>query len=203
MSTKKEAPTSRAEQKQQTRQRILQAAGRGFRQGGFGGVGVDGLAKEAGVTSGAFYVHFDSKAAALRAAMGQGMSELQNGVRQCQETYGAAWWPVFVRFYLGAKRACSLAESCALQSLVPEIARSDAPSRTAFEAELQDLAHTIVSGPSSADAPQSLDAAWAALAILTGAVTFTRAVNNPALALSIAAAAERMLLPSHPASTPG
>ena len=36
---------SRSEQKVQTRQRILEAAGRVFRKGGFDGVGVDGLAK--------------------------------------------------------------------------------------------------------------------------------------------------------------
>ena len=44
---------SRSEKKQETRQRILDAAGRGFRKGGYDGIGVDGLAKQAGVTSGA------------------------------------------------------------------------------------------------------------------------------------------------------
>ena len=62
----------REEQKKLTRQRIVDAAGRGFRRGGYGGIGVDGLAKEAGMTSGAFYVHFDSKKAAFRESMLQG-----------------------------------------------------------------------------------------------------------------------------------
>ena len=79
-------PTTRTEQKQQTRQRILDAAGRGFRKGGFGGIGVDGLAKEAGVTSGAFYVHFDSKATAFRESVVKGMSDLKDGVRHFQTT---------------------------------------------------------------------------------------------------------------------
>ena len=83
---------SRTKQKLQTRQRILEAAGRGFRKGGFGGVGVDGLAKEAGVTSGAFYVHFDSKAEAFREAVAQGMSDLKDGVRHFQTTHGSTWW---------------------------------------------------------------------------------------------------------------
>jgi AcrR family transcriptional regulator len=67
---------SRSEQKEQTRQRILEAAGRSFRKGGFGGIGVDGLAKEAGLTSGAFYVHFGSKAEAFRESVQQGMADL-------------------------------------------------------------------------------------------------------------------------------
>ena len=48
------------------RERLVEAAGRGFRTGGFGGAGVDALAKGAGLTSGAFYAHFDSKAEAFR-----------------------------------------------------------------------------------------------------------------------------------------
>src|SRR3989338_5149506 len=114
-------PMSRSEQKLLTRQRILEAAGRGFRKGGFGGAGVDGLAKEAGVTSGAFYVHFDSKAAAFREAVVIGMQELKDGVRHFQAQHGQDWWPTFVRFYLGSKRRSELVDSCALQSLAPEM----------------------------------------------------------------------------------
>lgn len=187
---------SRSEQKLQTRQRILDAAGRGFRKGGFGGVGVDGLAKEAGVTSGAFYVHFDSKATAFRESVAQGMLDLKNGVRDYQTTYGRTWWSEFVRFYLGAKRKCELSESCALQSLPTEVARSDASSRAAFEAELLDVAAVVASGPASNDAPPDVDAAMAALATLVGAVTLARAVDDSSAAERIAAAAERILLPT-------
>lgn len=186
---------SRSEKKLHTRQQILAAAGRGFRKGGFGGAGVDGLAKEAGVTSGAFYVHFDSKAAAFRESVVQGMSDLKDAVRHFQTTYGRTWWREFVRFYLGAKRKCELPESCALQSLAPEVARSDASSRAAFEVELLEVAAAIASGPPSDDAPSDVDAAWAAMATLVGAVTFARAVNDPEAADRIAAAAERALLP--------
>jgi TetR/AcrR family transcriptional regulator, transcriptional repressor for nem operon len=185
---------SRSEQKQQTRQRILHAAGRCFRKGGFGGVGVDGLAKEAGVTSGAFYSHFDSKATAFRESVSQGMTELKDGVTHFQTEHGAAWWPEFVGFYLGVKRKCELPESCALQSLSPEIARSDAASRAEFESELLSVAVTVASGPSSANAPSDVGEAMAALAVLIGAVTLARAVASPTVAEQIALAAERSLL---------
>eukprot|EP01035_Chromulina_nebulosa_P064375 gene64375-88041_t len=62
--------------KEQTRERILAAAGGCFRRAGYAGIGVDGLAKEAGVTSGAFYAHFGSKRAAFEAALAGGMQEL-------------------------------------------------------------------------------------------------------------------------------
>ena len=187
---------SRTEKKVQTRQRILDAAGRGFRKGGFGGVGVDGLAKEAGVTSGAFYVHFESKAAAFRESIIQGVSDVNRAIRQLQTEHGEAWWPTFVRFYLGTKRTCDLSESCGLQSLTPEVARSDVTSRAAFETELLKVAITIAAGPVSTDTPSDVESAWIALATLIGAVTLARAVNDPTLAEKIAAAAERALLPS-------
>lgn len=187
---------SRSEQKLQTRQRILEAAGRGFRKGGFGGIGVDGLAKEAGVTSGAFYTHFDSKAAAFRESVGQGMADLKHGVRHFQASYGATWWTEFVRFYLGAKRKCELPESCALQSLAPEVARSDATARAEFEAELLEVAHLVASGPAATDTPSNVGAALVALATLAGAVTLARAVSDMAVAEQIAGATERVLLPT-------
>src|SRR5690348_15709591 len=45
----------------ETHQRILDAAGRLFRQNGIDGVGVDAVMREAGLTHGGFYAHFASK----------------------------------------------------------------------------------------------------------------------------------------------
>jgi TetR/AcrR family transcriptional regulator, transcriptional repressor for nem operon len=185
---------SRIEQKQQTRQRILEAAGRSFRKAGYGGVGVDGLAKEAGMTSGAFYVHFDSKAQAFRDSVAQGMAELAGGVQYYQAQHGRAWWPEFVRFYLSAKRTCDLSESCTLQSMPAEVARADGASRAAFETGLRTVAQAIIDGPVSPRAPRDMDSACAALATLVGAVTLARAVESSAMATQIAAATQRALL---------
>ena len=55
--------------KEETRKKIVMAASRGFRKHGYGGIGVDGLAKSAGVTSGAFYAHLGSKEGAFNTAL--------------------------------------------------------------------------------------------------------------------------------------
>ena len=47
--------------KQATRQRILEAAGRRFKQDGIDGAGVAAVMSDAGLTNGAFYAHFSSK----------------------------------------------------------------------------------------------------------------------------------------------
>src|SRR5829696_548689 len=49
------------DQKQATRQRILEAAGRRFKQDGIDGAGVAAVMSDAGLTNGAFYAHFKSK----------------------------------------------------------------------------------------------------------------------------------------------
>ena len=51
--------------KETTRRKVTEAAGRKFRKHGYAGVGIDALAKAAGVTSGAIYGHFGSKVKAL------------------------------------------------------------------------------------------------------------------------------------------
>ncbi len=185
---------SRQEQKAQTRGRILEAAGRSFRRSGYGGVGVDGLAKAAGVTSGAFYVHFGSKQEAFRAAVEGGLADLDAGVRYFQQSFADTWWERFVRFYLTDKRSCDLGESCSLQSLAPEVARAGEEDRAVFEAGLGAVARTVVDGPASPDKPQRLESALAALAMLVGAVSLGRAMATEPAAEQVADAIARVLL---------
>jgi AcrR family transcriptional regulator len=178
----------RTEQKRQTRQKIIEAAGRGFRRGGFGGAGVDGMAKEAGVTSGAFYVHFRSKSDAFVAAIEHGLEELRSGIVYFQRSFGERWWSEFVRYYLSEKRSCDLANTCALQSLSSEVARGSADDRAAFERGAAEVVQVMLDGPVSAGAPRSGVEAWLALSQLVGGVTMARAIEDPALANEIALA---------------
>jgi len=49
------------ERKQETRRRIIQTAGRGFKRDGIEGSGIATLMSDAGLTNGAFCAHFASK----------------------------------------------------------------------------------------------------------------------------------------------
>lgn len=190
----------RAGQKEESRARILASAGRGFRSRGYGALGVDGLAKEAGVTHGAFYAHFKSKAAAFREAVATGMHDLRTGIERTRET-GPGWRERFVDFYLGDRRTCDLAESCALQSLTGEVARADDDVREAYEAELRGVIEAAAAGmPSATEADRHADAT-ALLALLAGGVSMARAVKDPVMGEAIAAAVRRAasLLEAHAA----
>ena len=49
------------QQAEKNRERVLDVAGRLFREKGFNGIGVDDLMKGAGLTHGGFYANFKSK----------------------------------------------------------------------------------------------------------------------------------------------
>lgn len=179
--------------KEQTREKIITAAGRCFRKGGYGGIGVDGLAKEAGVTSGAFYGHFDSKKSAFKAAIVAGLNDVRLAITHLQEQYGESWWEEFAKIYLNQKRTCDLTESCALQSLTPEVGRSDEAIRGTFETELLKIVE-IANRETTQISDQSVnEKTWANLAMLIGGVTLARAVNDVKLSDEIAIAIQNVM----------
>ena len=180
--------------KQDAKVRILAAVGRGFRKRGYGGIGVDGLAREAEVTSGALYGHFPSKEAAFKEAVVAGIDELRVAIEALRAEHGRKWIEVFVAFYLGQKRICDLSESCALQSLTPEVQRSDSATKAAFESQMGLVARAVADGLSGANAANRLERAWALLAVLSGGVTLARAVQDPSVSDAIAAAVRRAAL---------
>lgn len=163
----------RAAQKEESRARILASAGRGFRAHGYGGLGVDGLAREAGVTSGAFYGHFASKAAAFREAVAAGMVQLRQGIEALRQSAGRGWRQAFIDFYLTERVTCDAGESCALQSLTGDVARAGPDARAAYTAALREVIAAADGG--------SRAQAIATLALLSGGVSMARAVDDPEL----------------------
>ncbi len=177
--------------KEESRARILASAARGFRKNGFGAAGVDGLVKEAGVTSGAFYAHFDSKATAFREAVSAGMEDLLLGVERMREALGSGWREGFIDFYLGDRRTCDLAESCALQSLTGEVARADDAVRAEYERQFRRVIDAVAAGLEPDSDDDGRGRAIALLAILVGGVSMARAVKDASLAEEVADSVRR------------
>lgn len=185
-----------AEHKKETRARILDAAAQLFRKQGYGGLGVDGLAKAAGVTNGAFYGHFKSKNEAFRTTVLEGLEELRLGVVGLKMKEGKRWLKAFVEYYLGPKRTCDLGRSCALPSLSAEVMRADGETRSAYERELRRIVEEVAAGLPHQSNSAEEDRAIALLALLSGGVTLARAVSDPVfserIGWAVAEAAEAM-----------
>lgn len=176
--------------KEEARTRLVAAMGRGFRRRGYGGIGVDGLAKEAEVTSGAFYGHFPSKESAFKAVVISGIDNLRVGIETFRMEKGDGWLEAFIDFYLGYKRTCDLADTCALQSLAPEVVRADSDIKIAFQMQMNSVAEAVADGLDHLPSSERLNRAWALLALLSGAVTIARALNDQVASDFIAQAAK-------------
>lgn len=174
-----------------SRRRIVEAAGRAFRKHGLGGVGVDGLAEGADLTSGAFYFHFASKMDAFVESVKVGLEDLKRGVEDFQATEGASWLSAFASFYMGSRRTCDLGEGCALPSLSAEVERAGDGARSAYEAKLREVSNAVAQGLTGNASLSSREQAWVLLAMLSGGVTMARAVEDPALSEEIAAAVRK------------
>jgi len=173
--------------KAETRDRILSAAERAFSIHGYDGVGVDGLAAQAGITSGAFYGHFRSKAEVFRAAAVAGLQRLRGGIVQFHAQPDRPWVRPFMQHYLAPPFRQGLEGGCALPSLSAEVARSDPGTRACYEAEMLRLVDTLAASLPNA----SLTArrrAWAMMALLAGGATLARSVEDAGVAAEIAAA---------------
>ena len=90
-----------AAHKQATRHRILETAGRLFKQHGIDGTGIATLMAEAGLTNGAFYAHFRSKDELVAAVIAEEL-RAQADAFTCLAP-GAEGMAALVRSYLSAR----------------------------------------------------------------------------------------------------
>lgn len=171
-----------------TKERILDAAARGFRTKGYSGIGIDTLAKEAGVTSGAFYGHFRSKEDAFLESVVAGLTEFRVGIGKFQSDRGKNWITALVDYYFGKKHRDNLEKGCALPIFSPEVIRADERVRFAYQTELVKLHEAIAAGLTIGDEIKNHDRAWILMSLLVGGVTLSRAVRDENLADLIAAA---------------
>lgn len=162
-------------QKAQIRADILDAAGQGFREMGYGGLGIDGLAKRSGVTSGAFYSHFASKQQAFNEVVDAGLGDYADAVQQFKTEHGDQWPQAFLNYYLGKEHVKNLACSCAVPGLSAEVMRSDVETKKIYEKQMTNIAGNIADGLEQDDA----DNTWALIGLLAGSVMMARCVSSP------------------------
>lgn len=172
--------------KEETRQKILVAAGQGFRSHGYAGIGVDGLAKSAGVTSGAFYSHFGSKGAAFDVALAAGLDEVIESIPTYQKEHGVNWVKAFAEYYLGKRHRGDLACGCAMATLTPEVVRSGPKVHAAFEKKMTKIADLVSRGLGGNSDEDRRARAWAMLGVLIGGINVARAMKGAKVADEVA-----------------
>ena len=167
-----------------SRARIVEAAGRLFRERGFDAVGVDAVMHEAGLTHGGFYTHFPSKEALVAEAASVALSRSASRWEALSrdEPREAALARI-VASYLDPAHVAEPARGCLLAALGSEVARHPA-ARPGVTAALR-----VMLGALARCLPGRRERAVAGLCTLVGAVVLARASDDPALSAEILEAA--------------
>src|SRR5260370_31947987 len=177
--------------KAESHDRIVRMAAARFREAGVDGIGVADLMKDAGLTHGGFYRHFDSRDELVAEAIERA---LRDGGRVVEAVANSKQFPLatLVDAYLSTAHRDGLATSCAVTTLAGDVARSNDRARSAYTlqvcAYLALLAKLIAGDKRRSRRMKAI----AALSTLVGAVSMARAVNDDKLSREIlkSAAAE-------------
>ncbi|PJZ49866.1 TetR/AcrR family transcriptional regulator [Leptospira saintgironsiae] len=169
--------------KSESREKILRAAADRFREFGVNGIGLDALMKEAGLTHGGFYRHFSSREELVGEAIEKA---LQDGSRNVQDTVSRGKelsLEGLVDAYLSKRHRDNLASSCAVTSLSADTIRSNEHGRSAYTRQVKaylDLLNGLIEKKEGSEEKVVL-----ALSTLVGALSISRAVNDPKLSREI------------------
>ena len=162
--------------KEETRQKIKEAVSKNFRSRGFSGVGVDALAKSAGVTSGAFYSHLGSKDSAFVSALTSGLDEVIECLPEYQHKHGEHWVEAFAGYYLSKEHQQDMETGCAMASLTSEVVRLGEHVHQIYEDKMSNIVDLAAEGLKDGDLQQRRQKAWAMLSVLIGGLNVVRAV---------------------------
>jgi len=165
------------DQKAKAKQAILQAGARALRTNGFNGIGVDGLAASAGVTSGAFYSNFSNKEALLEkvieTCLGEPFMDSESGSLAERQQRLKEWLAIYISAYHRADPA----SGCVMPTLSADVARSNPQIRAAYERKMLELVRKM-SNILDGTGPDREKRAWSLISMMVGAIAISRAMPD-------------------------
>src|SRR5580658_1022839 len=157
------------EHKLETHARIVKKASVRLREKGAHGIGVADLMKDAGLTHGGFYAHFDSREALVIEAFAYAMDRSTERWRRLGEaTAPEQRFKTIVDSYLTPLHRDDPGKGCAVPALGAEIARESPKTRKAFAAKLEQMIDMLAAQIAEAPRKASRKQAMAALATMMG-----------------------------------
>ena len=167
------------EHKQETHARIVKKASVRLREKGAHGIGVADLMKEAGLTHGGFYAHFDSREALVIEAFAYAMDRSTERWRKiAEETPADKRLATIVENYLTPVHRDDPGHGCAVPTLGAEIARESLKTRKAFAAKLEAMIDMMADQILDVPRKSARKQAVAALATMIGTLVLSRIAGN-------------------------
>jgi TetR/AcrR family transcriptional repressor of nem operon len=192
-------PNSR---KEETHERIVDAAARAIRRHGYSGVGVAEVMKEVGLTHGGFYAHFDSRDALLVEALERAGRDSFLAVKhaaQQRAAKGVSDFRSLVETYLADGHLASMETGCPVAALGSDMPRQSDPVRAASAVRVHRLIAAVrVALP---EAPRA--AAGVVAATLVGSLQLARALGDNAEGRALLLASRKSLIQLYDTPAPG
>lgn len=168
-----------AEHKNETRKRILDAAGRRFKRDGIDGSGIAAIMSDAQLTNGAFYAHFTSKDDLVANVVADQMRRWQEPLDTSQ--HGRAAVAGFIRVYLSPEHRDHPETGCPSAALLDEIGRCDKDTRHTYTKAIRESIDVVAAHLSAEDPAAARTQAIGLITVLVASLQLARAVTDPRL----------------------
>jgi AcrR family transcriptional regulator len=162
--------------KQATRRRILEAAGRRFKQEGIDGAGVAAVMSDAGLTNGAFYAHFASKEDLVANVLADQLRAQRQSFDALPPDRGGL--EAFIRSYLSSQHRDEYADGCPSAALLDEITRRPAATKQIYTDELMGVIDDIALRLDPTDPEAAQTHALSLFGLMLGTLQLARALTD-------------------------
>ncbi|MEY9130288.1 TetR/AcrR family transcriptional repressor of nem operon [Bradyrhizobium diazoefficiens] len=170
------------EHKQETHDRIVKKASVRLREKGAHGIGVADLMKEAGLTHGGFYAHFDSREALVIEAFAYAMDRSMEHWRKISgEVSPEKRLALIAETYLSALHRDNPGDGCSIPALGAEIARESPKTRKAFAGKLDEMIEMMTDYIPNLPRKAARKQAIATLATMAGTMLLARIAGSSEL----------------------
>ena len=167
------------EHKQETHDRIVKKASVRLREKGAHGIGVADLMKEAGLTHGGFYAHFDSREALVIEAFDYAMNRsMEHWRKQSDQVAPEKQLAQIVETYLSALHRDNPGHGCSIPALGAEIARESPKTRKAFAGKLDEMVEMMTNFIPNVPRKAARKQAIATLATMAGTMLLARVAGS-------------------------
>lgn len=182
--------------KETTHERIVDAASRAIRRSGYGGTGVADIMKDAGLTHGGFYAHFDSREAMLAEAADRAGAEGVAALARIAAAAPQGALQALLRAYLSSAHVDGAETGCPIVALGSEMPRQAPEVRRAATRHIKEMIDLIARQSPDWGQPGAHERALVTVATMVGTLLLARAVDEPKLSDALRKAALKHLSPA-------
>jgi TetR/AcrR family transcriptional regulator, transcriptional repressor for nem operon len=168
--------------KQETHDRIVRKASVRLREKGAHGIGVADLMKEAGLTHGGFYAHFDSREALVIEAFAYAMDRSMEHWRKLSDQAAPEKrLAQVVETYLSPLHRDDPGHGCSIPALGAELSRESPKTRKAFAGKLDEMIEMMADYVPGVPRKAARKQAIATLATMAGTMLLARIAGSSEL----------------------